>query len=136
MAQLGSGTDPDGFFRSKKQLAELIITCFLAMIRRNNTMYMILIGAPFSSRSGIENTGRARWWRQCRVSLAKENLHRTGDDAPGVERVDAREAYNAIIQNHFPTYQLAPEDFIEEEKELLFEVILRIISCGMCPTRG
>ena len=48
MAQLlAAGLDPDGFFRSKKQLAELIITCFLMMILRNNTMYMILIGAPF-----------------------------------------------------------------------------------------
>ena len=136
MAQLlAAGLDPDGFFRSKKQLAELIITCFLMMILRNNTMYMILIGAPFFL------IWYRKHWKGALVAVAVPLLLLkiyTGPvyDALGVERVDAREAYNAIIQTISRTYNLAPEDFTEEEKELLFEVIPEDYIVRYVPHKG
>ena len=126
---------PEEFFRSGRQLSTLMASSFLMMILRNNMMYMILIGAPF-----FVIWDRKHWKAALLTVVLPLLLLKiyTGPvyDALGVERVDAREAYNAIIQTISRTYNLAPEDFSKEEKELLFEVIPEDYIVRYVPHKG
>ena len=136
MAQLmAAWLNEEEFFGSWKSIAGLVITSFLMMILRNNMMYMVLIGAPFFV------IWYRRHWKGALLAVAIPLLLLkvyTGPvyDALGVEGVDAREAYNAIIQTIARTYNLAPEDFSEEEKELLFEVMPEEYVLRYVPHKG